>query len=217
MESVFLGTFLFGLLMVLASVVLGFAHLALPGAETMLHAGGHHGGVHGGSAHHAGADGNGQGGHGGLPLWNISTLLAFLMWFGAAGWVTMQVLELPALLALLPATGFGIAGALAIAGFLRLVLRGETQLRTEDFRMEGTLARVTVSIPERGTGEIIFSKGNTRRGEGARSIDGRPIRRDEEVVVLEYQHGIALVQRWEDFKQDGPLEMLAAPAPDQRS
>src|SRR3712207_3892768 len=90
MESVFLGSFLFGLFMVLASVVLGFAHLALPGGD---------GGVHVG---HDGGDAHGHGhGHGALPLWNVSSLLAFLTWFGAAGYVAMRFGGLTAPLALI--------------------------------------------------------------------------------------------------------------------
>lgn len=193
MQSIFLGTFLFGFLMVLASVLLGFAHLALPG--------GHHGVDLSG---HDGADGGGHGhgghGHSGLPLWNVSTLLAFSMWFGAAGYVAIAFADLPALLALIPAVAFGAAGAVLIAAFLRLVLRGESEMNPADYRMEGTLARVTASIPEHGIGEILFTKANSRRGEGARSLDGRPIARGEEVVVIEYQRGIALVQRYEDLK-----------------
>jgi hypothetical protein len=79
-------------------------------------------------------------------------------------------------------------------------MRGETRMDPAQYRMEGTLARVTIGIPEGGTGEIIFSKGDSRRSEGARSIDGRPIARNEEVVVVDYQRGIALVQSWDEFK-----------------
>ena len=207
MESIFLGCFLFGFLMVVASAALGFAHLALPGLEGGAHAGngvGHlgHGGPHADAGHaggHAEAGAYDGAGHHSLPIWNVSSLLAFLMWFGAGGYAAMRWLDLPALVALLPATALGAAGAAIVSLFLRLVLKGETRMDPREYRMEGTLARVTIPIPEGGIGEIIFSKGQTRRGEGARSIDGRPIARDEEVVVLDYQRGIALVQSWQDF------------------
>ncbi len=198
MESVFLGCFLFGFLLVLASVVLGFAQVALPGLHDAIGAGnGGHAG-HGG-LHHGDAGGVDHGGHQGLPLWNVSSLLAFLMWFGAAGYAAMNWLDLPALVALLPAAGLGLAGSVLLSSFLRMVLRGETVMKPSDYAIEGTIGRVTVGIPEGGTGEIIFSKNDHRRSEGARSLDGSPIGRDEEVVVVDYQRGIALVQRWEDF------------------
>lgn len=191
MESVFLGSFLFGIAMVVASALLGFAHLALPGGDAGFHFG--HSTVH--------AHGHAHNSQRGLPLWNVSSLLAFLMWFGAAGYAAMRVASLPALLALIPAVGFGVIGGLLVSAFLGLVMRGETEMRPEEYRIEGTLARVTVGIPAGGTGEIVFSKADRRRSEGARSIDGRPIPRGEEVVVIEYERGIALVQQWEAFKE----------------
>lgn len=194
MESVYLGCFLFGFLLVVASVLLGFAHLALPGGHNGFHLGNGH-------AHaHAGANGHGGDGSHGLPIWNISSLLAFLMWFGAGGYAVTALTGLGPWLALLPAVAAGAAGSVLVSAFLRLVMRGETRMDPAQYRMEGTLARVTIGIPEGGTGEIIFSKADSRRSEGARSIDGRPIARDEEVVVVDYQRGIALVQSWDEFK-----------------
>jgi membrane protein implicated in regulation of membrane protease activity len=200
MKSVFLGCFLFGFLMVVASVVLGFAQMTLPGLEGLAHA--DHGGAHAADAGtHLGVSGEAAapGGHHGLPLWNVSSLLAFLMWFGAAGYAAVNWLGLAAPLALIPAIGVGLAGAALLSAFLRFALRGETVMKPADYRIEGTIGRVTVSIPEGGTGEIVFSKGDRRRSEGARSLDGRPIPRGEEVVVVEYERGIAVVQRWQDF------------------
>jgi membrane protein implicated in regulation of membrane protease activity len=199
MDTIFLALFLFGFLLVLASALLGFAHIALPGGE------GVHLGHDGGGGPGGGMDGHGHvdaagGGHG-LPLWNVSTLLAFLMWFGAGGYVATR-LGAPAPLALVPAVAAGVAGGLLVSAFLRLLRRGERVLNPRDFEMAGTLARVSIAIPAAGTGEIIFSKGDTRRGEGARSLDGTPIARGEEVVVVEYRRGIALVQRWQEFIAD---------------
>ena len=201
MESIFLGCFLFGFLMVLASVVLGFAHMALPGFDGGVHVGNGNGGLGHDGAHHS------------LPLWNVSTLLAFLMWFGAAGYAATRLLDLPMAVALVPAVAFGLLGGVLVSAFLRLVMKGETRMNPEEYRMEGTLARVTIGIPENGIGEILFSKGNSRRSEGARSLDGRPIARGEEVVVVDYQRGIALVQAWQDFVSDGDREAQPATLP----
>jgi hypothetical protein len=217
MESVFLGCFLFGLLMVAASALLGFAHLALPGGHeaTALgpHAGTDAGAAHpghgaasdSGAAHGQGHGGAGHGADAGggrvLPLWNVSSLLAFLMWFGAAGYVAMRFTGLSAGLALVPAVGLGVAGGLLVSAFLGFVLRGESWMRPGEYRLEGTLARVTVGIPTGGTGEIVFTKGQHQRVEGARALDGSAITRGQEVVVIEYQRGLALVQTWEAFKR----------------
>jgi len=43
-----------------------------------------------------------------------------------------------------------------------------------------------------------------RKSIPARSIDGRRLERDQEVVVVNYQHGIAEVDTWEHFiHEDG--------------
>jgi hypothetical protein len=43
-----------------------------------------------------------------------------------------------------------------------------------------------------------------RKSIPARSIDGRRLERDQEVVVVNYQHGIAEVDTWEHFiSEDG--------------
>lgn len=219
METFYLACFLFGLGMVVVSTLMGAAHMALPGAHDGFHighnghagnGGGHNAGGHTGAHNGHGADGDGH--SGGWPLWNLSTLLAFLMWFGAAGYIATRYAGFPAQLALMPGVLFGAAGGLLVSWFLRFVLRGETEMDPRAYRMEGTLARVSIGIPDGGTGEIIYSKGETRRGEGARSIDGRPIARGEEVVVLDYQRGIALVQTWQDFRDDGVHRMPAEDA-----
>jgi len=204
MESVFLGCFLFGFLLVLASVVMGFAHMALPG--------GHHA-FHIGHGTHAATHGHGGDGGRGLPLWNVSSVLAFLMWFGAAGYTFLQVSDLTPWLALVPAVGFGIGGGALVSWFLGVVMRGESTMDPVQYELEGTIARITVGIPAGGTGEIVFTKGLSRRSEGARSLDGTPVPRGEEVVVVDYQRGIALVQTWADFVSNGGREAQMAPLP----
>lgn len=208
MDTLFLGSFLFGLGMVLASTVLGFAHLALPGAHGGLHLDGHAVHVGHGAPGDGGAHGHGDSGsQNGLPLWNVSSLLAFLMWFGAAGYISTRFIGLHPLWALIPAVGFGVAGGLLVSAFLALVMRGESWLTPGSGNLEGTLARVSVTIPAGGVGEILFEKGERRRGEGARGVEGARVARGEEVVVLAYDRGIAVVQPWQAFI-DGERETL---------
>ena len=56
------------------------------------------------------------------------------------------------------------------------------------------------TIQENGLGEIVYiSPGGMRKSVPARSIDGRRLERDQEVVVVNYQRGIAEVETWERF------------------
>lgn len=212
METVFLICFIFGALFTLVSAVLGAADVAIH-----LPHGGHDGGL--GHGHDAGSHGgHDAGGHGHdfaqhLPVFNLSALLAFLTWFGAAGFLLLHVAGWPLLLALLAAILAGVAGAAIIARFLRAVLASERVMDPRDYALEGTIARVSVGIPPRGVGEIIFSLGGVRRSEAARSVTGRAIARDTEVVILGYERGVATVQPYRELTISGQSEGVEEPRP----
>jgi len=64
----------------------------------------------------------------------------------------------------------------------------------------GLLGKISITIQENSIGEIIYvSPGGMRKSIPARSIDGSRLERDQEVVVVNYQHGIAEVDTWEHF------------------
>ena len=133
-----------------------------------------------------------------LPVLNVSSLLAFLTWFGAAGYLGSRFGGWPLLITLPVAIVAGIAGALVIARFLAAVMAGEREMDPRDYVLEGTLAQVTVSIPADGVGEVVFAKAGVRRSEAARSAAGHAIPRHAEVVILDYAHGVAVVQPWNE-------------------
>src|SRR5712692_307416 len=219
MESIFLACFVFGALFTLASVALGFAgHGAAHfghGPAHMGHGPGHvgHGAAHvdhGGAAHvHAGHSvDHSHGVHGEiphsennttLPWLNASSAIGALTWFGAAGYLMLRLGDwaLPGVIvgALLAA---GV-GWYLVARFLGLVLAGEREMDPEDYRLEGTVGQVTVSIPPGGTGEVVFAKAGARRSEAARAMGGVPIPRGSEVVITTYADGFATVQPWGEF------------------
>jgi hypothetical protein len=93
----------------------------------------------------------------------------------------------------------GGVGWYVVARFLGLVLAGERVMDPEDYRLVGTVGQLTVSIPAGGTGEVMFTKGGTRRSEAARALGGGPIQRGSEVVVTNYEDGFATVQPWGEF------------------
>jgi len=59
--------------------------------------------------------------------------------------------------------------------------------------MIGVLGRVSNTIRDIGTGEIIFEQQGVRKACAARSESAEDIARDEEVVVTRYEHGVAYV------------------------
>jgi membrane protein implicated in regulation of membrane protease activity len=223
MESVFLACFLFGALFTVASTVLGAI-----GHGTGHDAGAGHGHAHLGDApghlphaadaHHGmpGADGqHASAGFAFPPLLNFSSLVAFLTWFGAAGYALLHFAGWSPPAASAVAVLAGLIAAALIALFLGQVLAGEQVLDARHYRLPGTLARVIVSIPATGVGEIVFAKGGGRRSEAARSHTGRPIARDTEVVILEYGKGVAAVQPFQELleeKEASDARGLPAPA-----
>jgi hypothetical protein len=209
-ETVFLGCFLFGLVFSAASFVLAFAgahgahgqgdghHLPLPGPG--------HGHADGGIGHGHAASGHGAaGGHDGRQpavAVNFSAVVAFLAWFGAGGYALSR-LGAPLALALAVAVLAGLAGGYMIARFMAAVRAGERVMDPTEYRLVGTLARVTVGIPADGVGEVVFTKVGTRRSEAARAARGRAIPRQTEVVITGYERGVATVEPWESFVNGG--------------
>jgi membrane protein implicated in regulation of membrane protease activity len=195
METVFLAIFIFGGLFTLASAVLG--------AVSSVDHGFGHGQAHGDGTHGIHADhGHGHGSAewlSNLPLLNGSAVMGFLTWFGAAGFLLLKLSDwaLPAVM--LGAVIGGSVGAYLVARYLHLVLKGERVMDPADYRLEGTVGQLTISIPQGGTGEVVFSKAGTRRSEAARSLGGLPIPRGTEVVITEYVGGKAIVQPWAEF------------------
>lgn len=222
METVFLFCFVFGAIFAVASLVFG----ALGGHAWTPHmSGGHHGApvaAHSAGGSHGalpGAHGSGPAlsaepgargafalpaggvGHQLLPLLNLTALVAFVAWFGAGGYimsrlVPIAVLDIPAGLVC------GAAAAAVIVALQRKLASEEQVMDPDDYRLVGTLARVTIPIPAEGVGEIVFTKAGSRRSEGARSKSGEPISHDAEVVIVAYEGGLAAVEPWRVFIAD---------------
>ena len=151
-------------------------------------------------AHHGGGTGGGVKASAHISWLNMSTLLAFLAWFGGTGYILSTRSHLVALASLGFATLAGlVAGWLVFRFMLKLMRGGDSELLDADYRIEGSVGSISVPIRERGTGEVIFSLGGVRRGAGARSDDGKAIEKGAEVVIERYEKGIAYVRRWEEF------------------
>ena len=204
LQTIFLACFGFGALFTVGSLVLGMADGF---ANGLFHMGGH--AAHVGSHAHAGSHAGGHAGHHqragilhalhGLPLLNPSSALGFLTWFGAAGYLLLRYAEWAVWAVLLGALLAGAISWYLIARFLGLILAGEREMDPAEYRLVGTVGRISVSVPAGGTGEVIFSKAGARRSEAARGLEGRPIARGTEVVITAYQDGFAIVQPWDEF------------------
>jgi len=195
--SIFVGCFAFGLLFTAATFLLG----GFGGT-------GSHGGAHGllsgiTGSHASAANGHGAGN---VSPFSLSTLSAFLTWFGGAGYLLTRYSPLAALAVLLAALLFGtVGGALFFMAIARFIVPRLTVLHPDDFRVPGAVARVTSTIQPNGIGEIVYTLGGTRHADGARSESGELIERGTQVLILRVDRGIAYVEPWETFADSHQL------------
>jgi len=135
-----------------------------------------------------------------FPGFNASSAMAFLAWFGGTGYLLTRHSHLLAVVSLLIATVAGLAAGFVVFRFMvKLVSSDDAPMKSEDYRMEGSLGTISMPIRESGTGEIIFSWQEFGGAPERAAIDGKPSRKAPKVVIERYEKGIAYVKRWEEF------------------
>lgn len=133
---------------------------------------------------------------------NFGTVAAFLAWFGGTGYLLSRYSTMWALLALSLALLSGLIGAAAVFWFLfKVLLKHDRDLDPADYEMVGVLGRLSSTVRENGTGEMIFSQDGVRRAASARSENGQPIAKGIEVVVTRYERGVAYVRPWDEMSE----------------
>lgn len=241
LSLLFIGCFLFGLLFLLVTTLLGnLGHSGHGGpghhvdvAHHAGHIGPHHvGSIQGkglsvghGTGHASsqaqttndskGAAQSSQGNVFPLVAYvNPTSVVLFLLGFGFFGYVFHNATALAFPLTLVLAGGSGlIVAALILAMLNRLFGDSEGDTVQDVSDRTGLLGKVSVTIQENGLGEILYiSPGGMRKSIAARSIDGRRLERDQEVVVVNYQHGVAEVDTWDHFVSQESTEASEAPA-----
>lgn len=171
-DAIFAGMFLFGLLLILVSLLFGAADLGL---------------------HHGGSNGDV------LPF-SLIALLVIVTWVGGLGFLLRRGAGLPLPIALVVAVVVAVAvGGLvqrAIRGLGRL---GGASLQPEDFRLPGVIGRVSSTIRPGGTGEVLYEQGGVRHVVAARAASPNGLARGTEVVVLRIEQGTAIVDVFDPF------------------
>jgi membrane protein implicated in regulation of membrane protease activity len=158
---------------------------------------------------HAAGTGNGAGngsvaqGPATVPWWNAFSIMIFLCWFGAAGYLLTKYGTFVAGLVLVLAIIAGVAGGALIFLFLtRVLMPHEHELSADETEIVGAVGRISAPIRDGGTGEIVYEQLGARISAPARSDDGATIPKDEEVFVVRYDKGIAYVRRWQELEDD---------------
>jgi len=144
---------------------------------------------------------SGESGH--VSPLNPPTVAAFLAWFGGTGYLLTRYSTLQVGLGLLASVASGLAGGGIIFLFLtKVLMSNEENMDPADYDMVGVLGKVSSSVREGGTGEIVYSQMGTRRVCGARSEDSSSMAQGAEVVVTRYEKGIAYVRLWSEMSKD---------------
>ena len=205
-ESFYLICFLVGLFLSAFTLLGGMGHFGghvhvphMPHASNL---------PHGSNMGHAAQTGHAPGAAGSeatpgsatVPWWNAFSIMIFLCWFGAAGYLLTRFGSFVAGFVLLLAAICGLAGGAIIFWFLtRVLIPHEHELTADETEIVGAVGRVSSAIRESGTGEIVYEQLGALRSAPARSEDGVLISKQEEVFVVRYEKGIAYVRRWEDL------------------
>lgn len=215
LSLLFIGCFLLGFLYLLVTALFGGlghgqGHGLTHHVDTNLT---HHVHVaHGGATQHAK-----EGAEGTLSLLSIvnpSTIVLFLVGFGFFGYAlhVNTSFTLPIILTLACVSGVVVATILLIM-LARIFGDSEAATVQDVSDRTGLLGKVSITIQEKGIGEMLYiSPGGMRKSVPARSVDGRQLERDQEVVVVNYQHGIAEVDTWDHFVNQE--DALSIPDPD---
>ena len=189
-ETFYLTCFLVGLLLSVLSLLGGMGHFG--GHVHLPHV------PHAGHVPHvphmvhmadSGGGGSAQGGAN-VPWWNAFSVMIFLCWFGAAGYLLTRYGGFVAGVVLVLAGICGIAGGAILFLFLtKVMLPHERELTADDTFVVGVVGRVSSAIRSGGTGEIVYQQMGAVMSSAARSEDGEVIEKEEEVYVIRYEKG----------------------------
>lgn len=187
--------FLVGFSLSVISFLAGAVHLHLPFRMHFPFHGAQHVG------HHAGGGPSAKGSpH--LSWFNAFTFLAFLAWFGGTGYILTRKSHLVAFVSLAIATASGLFAGWLVFRLMARLMKETGEMFDWDYRHEGAIGTVSISIRPNGTGEVIFEQHGIRRSAGARSEDGTAIDKGSEVVISRYEKGIAYVKKWDEFTEE---------------
>jgi len=166
-----------------------------------------------GAAHGAGHGVTGKVAHGAqFPFVNPMTMAAFLTWFGGTGFLLVHLRHIWIFAGFVVATLVGLAASSIVFLFVaKFLMANDEDIDPLEYEMVGVLGRISVSVREGGTGEMIYVQLGVRKPCAARSEHDEPLAKGEEVVVTRFERGVAYVRRWEE------LANPAAASPDDKT
>lgn len=131
------------------------------------------------------------------PLFNRATTYSFGLGaavFGAAGLLAVILFRLDPVVGILISLGLGLlAGLIALGILVYLPSIGRAEEKLIDYDVAGRRAKVIITIPGNGLGEVVFLDGKKQINLGARSTTGLPIEKGATVVIERVTKRVAVV------------------------
>lgn len=135
----------------------------------------------------------------GIPFLDPATILAFISFTSATGYILEKFTSMSSRIVLIIALLIGSFAALLVYYLLLVPLRSaEVSLVYTEESLEGKLAKVITPIPLNGFGEIIIETINGVIAKRAASFKDDEIPYDKTVLIIEVRDGTAFVSVYEE-------------------
>ncbi|MEW5323539.1 hypothetical protein V2J23_15785 [Geobacillus thermoleovorans] len=134
------------------------------------------------------------------PLFSPQLILSFFIVGSAVGLLAEWYTDWSSGLIVGLSVGVALAIVLLLHFFVFLPLRSaEASLGYTDADLEGSLAKVIVSVPPDGFGEILISRKSGAVAKPAKSVNHEPIPSGEDVIVVQMENGVAVVAKHDPY------------------
>lgn len=134
------------------------------------------------------------------PWLSPQLILSFLTVGSASGYLFERYTGLSSALIGLVSAGIAIIAVLLLHFFVFVPLRSaETSLNYSEADLEGSLAKVIVTVPADGFGEILLQRKSGAVSKPAKSISNEEIVSGTEVIIVKMENGIAVVAKHDPY------------------
>ncbi|WP_142827368.1 hypothetical protein [Planococcus soli] len=131
----------------------------------------------------------------GLPVFNLTVILAFIIFGSAIGFLMETATELSELVILAISGGAATVLTVVLYFLILLPLSAAESLSTySEEPLPGQMANVIISIPVDGYGEVVLENCAGMISKRATGYNNEAIRQDEKVLIVEVNDGTLYVQ-----------------------
>jgi membrane protein implicated in regulation of membrane protease activity len=135
-----------------------------------------------------------------VPFLSPQLILSFLTVFSASGFLFEKYTEFSNFLIGLASAGIGLIIVILLHFFVFVPLKSaETSLNYSEADLEGRIAKVIVTVPKDGFGEILIQGKSGAISKPAQSVKNEEIPSGAEVVIVEMKNGVAKVSTYDPY------------------